>query len=44
MSQTVFQTHGDQIRRSIFGNSCQTLTPQKCEPSVQIGVAIPARM
>ena len=33
-----------QMRRSILGNSCQTFMPQKCEPSVQIGVAIPARM
>ena len=24
-------------RRSMLGNSCQTLMPQKCEPSVQIG-------
>ena len=31
------------MRRSILGNSCHTLTPQKCEPSVQIGVVTPAR-
>ena len=31
-------------RRSMLGNSCQTFTPQKCEPSVQIGEATPARM
>ncbi len=43
-SRTGFQTRADQIRRSILGKSCQTLTPQKCEPSVQMGVAIPARM
>src|SRR5271154_7101587 len=32
-----------QIRRSMLGKSSQTFTPQKCEPSVQIGVEIPAR-
>ena len=33
----------DQMRRGMLGKSSQTLTPQKCEPSVQIGVVIPAR-
>lgn len=37
-SQTRFQ-----IRRGVLGKSSQTLTPQKCEPSVQIGVVMPAR-
>jgi hypothetical protein len=32
-----------QMRRGVLGKSSQTLTPQKCEPSVQIGVVIPAR-
>ena len=32
-----------QRRRSTLGKSSQTFTPQKCEPSVQIGVVIPAR-
>ena len=32
-----------QMRRVTFGKSSQTFTPQKCEPSVQIGVVIPAR-
>src|SRR5438067_406292 len=29
--------------RSILGNDCHTLIPQKWEPSVQIGEATPAR-
>ena len=33
----------DQMRRSILGKSSQTFTPQKCEPSVQMGVEMPAR-
>ena len=32
-----------QILRWMFGKSVQTLTPQKWEPSVQMGVEIPAR-
>jgi len=32
-----------QMRRSILGKSSQTFTPQKCEPSVQMGVVMPAR-
>ena len=31
------------MRRGVFGKSSQTFTPQKCEPSVQIGVAMSAR-
>jgi hypothetical protein len=34
---------GFQMRRGVLGKSSQTLTPQKCEPSVQMGVVIPAR-
>ena len=46
--QKILSTHRrkamrDQMRRWIFGKSSQTFTPQKCEPSVQIGVEIPAR-
>jgi hypothetical protein len=33
----------NQMRRSILGKSSQTFTPQKCEPSVQMGVVMPAR-
>ena len=33
-----------QMRRGVLGKSNQTLTPQKCEPSVQMGVVMPARM
>ena len=36
-------TKADHMRRWMLGNSCQTFTPQKCEPSVQMGEAIPAR-
>jgi hypothetical protein len=32
-----------QMRRVTLGKSSHTFTPQKCEPSVQIGVVIPAR-
>jgi hypothetical protein len=32
-----------QMRRGMLGKSSQTLTPQKCEPSVQMGVVTPAR-
>src|SRR5215469_13987906 len=32
-----------QMRRWMSGKSSHTLTPQKCEPSVQMGVVIPAR-
>src|SRR6516162_3485917 len=32
-----------QMRRSMSGKPSHTLTPQKCEPSVQMGVVIPAR-
>src|ERR1700740_2135842 len=32
-----------QMRRWMLGKSNQTLMPQKCEPSVQMGVVIPAR-
>src|SRR6516165_6315288 len=32
-----------QMRRWMLGKSSQTFTPQKCEPSVQMGVVIPAR-
>ena len=31
------------MRRTMSGKSTQTFTPQKCEPSVQMGVEIPAR-
>ena len=34
----------NQIRRWMFGKSSQTLMPQKWEPSVQMGVVMPARM
>ncbi len=32
------------MRRMTLGKSSQTLTPQKWEPSVQMGVVMPARM
>src|SRR5260221_9149981 len=35
--------HENQMRRAILGKSSQTFTPQKCEPSVQMGVGMPAR-
>jgi len=35
--------HENQMRRWILGKSSQTFTPQKCEPSVQMGVVMPAR-
>jgi len=35
--------HENQMRRAILGKSSQTFTPQKCEPSVQMGVVMPAR-
>src|SRR5258708_24941365 len=35
--------HENQMRRAIFGKSSQTFTPPKCEPSVQMGVVMPAR-
>jgi hypothetical protein len=31
------------MRRAIPGKSSHTFTPQKCEPSVQMGVEMPAR-
>lgn len=31
------------IRRTTSGKSLHTFTPQKCDPSVQIGVEMPAR-
>ena len=32
-----------QMRRWMLGKSSQTFTPQKCEPSVQMGVVMLAR-
>ncbi len=31
------------MRRGVLGKSSQTFTPQKWEPSVQMGVVMPAR-
>jgi hypothetical protein len=33
----------DQMRRRVLGKSSQTFMPQKWEPSVQMGVVMPAR-
>ncbi len=38
------RTAAFQMRRVILGKSSQTLMPQKWEPSVQMGVVMPARM
>ncbi len=46
LSSPLFKTSlvraGFQMRRTMLGKSSQTLTPQKWEPSVQMGVVTPA--
>ena len=42
--QVIHQTAAaGHMSRWMWGKSSQTFTPQKCEPSVQMGVAMPAR-
>src|SRR6266852_7119886 len=42
--QTIYSgVRQSQIRRRVLGKSSQTFTPQKWEPSVQMGVVMPAR-
>lgn len=43
MASSRLRAAQNQIRRATLGKSTHTFTPQKCDPSVQIGVEIPAR-